>query len=146
MPMARRGRRRTRPSRSALALRWIGALVLVGIAVAYVHPLREWRGGGGGGGGGQARGGPSAGARKAGGAPLRHDRDRRVEEEARAPGLRKVGDTMIGWTTKRWSPGSSDVLPGPSGGRRFAARTAFLRLRNRLRSGPTASPFRRPTT
>lgn len=43
MPMARRGRRRTRPSRSALALRWIAALVLVGIAVAYVHPLREWR-------------------------------------------------------------------------------------------------------
>ncbi|MGH3005558.1 MAG: FtsB family cell division protein [Gaiellaceae bacterium] len=41
--MARRGRRRTRPSRSALALRWIGALVLVAIAVAYVHPLREWR-------------------------------------------------------------------------------------------------------
>jgi cell division protein FtsB len=43
MPMARRGRRRTRPSRSALALRWIGALVLVAIAVAYVHPLRAYR-------------------------------------------------------------------------------------------------------
>jgi cell division protein FtsB len=43
MPMARRGRRRTRPSRPALALRWIGALVLVAIAVAYVHPLREFR-------------------------------------------------------------------------------------------------------
>ena len=43
MPMARRGRRRTRPSRSALALRWIGALVLVAIAVAYVHPLRAWQ-------------------------------------------------------------------------------------------------------
>jgi cell division protein FtsB len=40
--MARRGRR-ARPSRSALALRWIGALVLVAIAVAYVHPLREFR-------------------------------------------------------------------------------------------------------
>lgn len=43
MPMARRGRR-SRPSRSALALRWVGALVLVAIAVAYVHPLREFQG------------------------------------------------------------------------------------------------------
>jgi cell division protein FtsB len=43
MPMARRGRRRTRPSRSALALRWIGALILVAIAVAYIHPFREFR-------------------------------------------------------------------------------------------------------
>ena len=40
-----RGRRRTarRPSRSALALRWIGALVLVAIAVGYVQPLRAYR-------------------------------------------------------------------------------------------------------
>jgi cell division protein FtsB len=45
MPMAARGRRRTsrRRSRSALALRWIGALVLVVIAVGYVQPLRAYR-------------------------------------------------------------------------------------------------------
>ncbi|MGH3035727.1 MAG: FtsB family cell division protein [Gaiellaceae bacterium] len=43
--MAARGRRRTsrRRSRSALALRWIGALVLVVIAVGYVQPLRAYR-------------------------------------------------------------------------------------------------------
>ena len=44
MPMAARGRRRTsRRSRSALALRWIGALVFVVIAVGYVQPLRAYR-------------------------------------------------------------------------------------------------------
>jgi cell division protein FtsB len=45
MPMAARGRRRTsrRRSRSALALRWIGAIVLVVIAVGYVQPLRAYR-------------------------------------------------------------------------------------------------------
>jgi cell division protein FtsB len=44
MPMASRGRRRrTRPSRSALAFRWIGALILLAIAVGYVHPLRAYR-------------------------------------------------------------------------------------------------------
>jgi cell division protein FtsB len=44
MPMAARGRRRTaRRSRSALALRWIGALVLVVIAVGYVQPLRAYQ-------------------------------------------------------------------------------------------------------
>jgi cell division protein FtsB len=43
--MAARSRRRTsrRRSRSALALRWIGALVLVVIAVGYVQPLRAYR-------------------------------------------------------------------------------------------------------
>jgi cell division protein FtsB len=43
--MGARGRRRTarRPSRSALALRWIAALVLVAIAVGYVQPLRAYR-------------------------------------------------------------------------------------------------------
>ena len=44
--MANRGRRassRTRPSRSALALRWLAALVLVAIAVGYVHPIRAYR-------------------------------------------------------------------------------------------------------
>jgi type II secretory pathway component PulJ len=40
--MAARGRRR-RPSRSALALRWLGAAVLVVIAVAYVQPIRAYR-------------------------------------------------------------------------------------------------------
>jgi cell division protein FtsB len=38
--MARGGRR---PSRSALALRWLGAAVLVAIAVAYVQPLRAYQ-------------------------------------------------------------------------------------------------------
>lgn len=42
MPMAARGRRR-RPSRSALALRWLGAAVLIAIAVAYVQPIRAYR-------------------------------------------------------------------------------------------------------
>jgi cell division protein FtsB len=40
--MAARGRRR-RPSRSALALRWLGAAVLVAIAIAYVQPIRAFR-------------------------------------------------------------------------------------------------------
>ena len=34
--------RRRRPSRSALALRWLAAGVLVAIAIAYVHPLRAY--------------------------------------------------------------------------------------------------------
>jgi len=39
-----RGRRTRsqRPSRSRLALRWLGAAVLVAVAVAYVHPLRSY--------------------------------------------------------------------------------------------------------
>jgi cell division protein FtsB len=43
--MPARGRRRTarRPSRSALALRWIGILVLLAVALAYVQPLRSYR-------------------------------------------------------------------------------------------------------
>jgi cell division protein FtsB len=42
--MAARGRRRIRRrSRSALALRWIGLLVLVVIAIGYVQPLRAYR-------------------------------------------------------------------------------------------------------
>jgi cell division protein FtsB len=32
-----------RPSRSALALRWLGAGVLAAIALAYVQPLRSYR-------------------------------------------------------------------------------------------------------
>jgi cell division protein FtsB len=35
-------RRRRRPSRSSLALRWLGVLVLVAIGLAYVHPLRSY--------------------------------------------------------------------------------------------------------
>jgi cell division protein FtsL len=34
---------RRRPSRSKLALRWIGAAVLVVIAVSYIHPLTSYR-------------------------------------------------------------------------------------------------------
>ncbi len=43
--MAARGRRHAprRRSRSAVALRWIGALVLLAIAAAYVQPLRAYR-------------------------------------------------------------------------------------------------------
>ena len=42
MPMARRGRR-IRPSRSTLALRWVGVVVLAAIALSYVHPIRSYR-------------------------------------------------------------------------------------------------------
>jgi cell division protein FtsB len=34
--------RRRRPSRSTLALRWLGVAVLVVIALSYVHPLRSY--------------------------------------------------------------------------------------------------------
>jgi cell division protein FtsL len=34
---------RRRPSRSKLALRWVGAAVLVLIALSYVHPLTSYR-------------------------------------------------------------------------------------------------------
>ena len=34
--------RRRRPSRSALALRWLALGVLAAIAIAYVHPLRSY--------------------------------------------------------------------------------------------------------
>ena len=35
-------RRRRRPARSALALRWLGVAVLVAIALSYIHPLRSY--------------------------------------------------------------------------------------------------------
>jgi cell division protein FtsB len=35
--------RRTRPSRSSLALRWLGVAAFVIIALSYVHPLRSYR-------------------------------------------------------------------------------------------------------
>ena len=34
---------RRRPSRSKLALRWLGAAVLVVIALSYIHPLTSYR-------------------------------------------------------------------------------------------------------
>lgn len=34
---------RRRPARSTLLLRWLGLLVLLAIALAYVHPLRSYR-------------------------------------------------------------------------------------------------------
>jgi cell division protein FtsB len=34
---------RRRRSRSALAVRWLGAAVVLAIAAAYVHPLRSYR-------------------------------------------------------------------------------------------------------
>jgi cell division protein FtsB len=34
--------RRRRPSRSSLALRWLGVVVVVAIGLAYVHPLRNF--------------------------------------------------------------------------------------------------------
>jgi cell division protein FtsB len=45
MPMAARGRRHAsrRRSRSARALRWIGLLVLVVIAIGYIQPLRAYQ-------------------------------------------------------------------------------------------------------
>lgn len=42
--MATRSRRRSsRRSRSAVALRWVGALVVVAILFAYVQPFRSYR-------------------------------------------------------------------------------------------------------
>jgi cell division protein FtsB len=35
--------RRRRPSRSTLALRWLGITALVVIALSYVHPLRSYQ-------------------------------------------------------------------------------------------------------
>jgi cell division protein FtsB len=45
MPMAARGRRRAskRPSKSALALRWIGVAILLVVAVGYVQPIRAYQ-------------------------------------------------------------------------------------------------------
>jgi cell division protein FtsB len=34
--------RRRRPSRSSIALRWLGVVVVVAIGLAYVHPLRSY--------------------------------------------------------------------------------------------------------
>jgi cell division protein FtsL len=34
---------RRRPSRSKLALRWVGAAILVAIALSYIHPLTSYR-------------------------------------------------------------------------------------------------------
>jgi cell division protein FtsB len=34
--------RRRRPSRSSLALRWLGVVLLLAIGLAYVHPLRSY--------------------------------------------------------------------------------------------------------
>jgi cell division protein FtsB len=52
MPMASRearrparhaGRKARRPSRSKRALRWIGLVVLLAVAIGYVQPLRAYR-------------------------------------------------------------------------------------------------------
>ena len=45
MPMAARGRRRAskRPSKSALALRWIGVAILLVVAAGYVQPIRAYQ-------------------------------------------------------------------------------------------------------
>jgi cell division protein FtsB len=34
--------RRRRPSRSSLALRWLGVAVVLAIGLAYIHPLRNY--------------------------------------------------------------------------------------------------------
>jgi cell division protein FtsB len=36
-------RRRRRPARSALALRWLGVAVFVAIALSYIHPLQSYQ-------------------------------------------------------------------------------------------------------
>ena len=35
-------RKRRRPSRSSVALRWLAVVALAAIAVAYVHPIRSY--------------------------------------------------------------------------------------------------------
>ena len=59
--------------------------------------------------------------------------------------LGREGGTMIWWTTRESSLGSSAGLPAHSGGLRRAVRTAFRRLRNRRRSELTGSPSRPPS-
>lgn len=34
---------RRRPSRSKIAIRWLGAAILVAIALSYIHPLTSYR-------------------------------------------------------------------------------------------------------
>lgn len=88
-------RKRRRPSRSSIALRWLAVVVLTAIAVAYVHPIRSYM---------DARG--QVERRKADIAALEREQerlDRRidvaetdefVEREARKLGLVKPGERL----------------------------------------------------
>jgi cell division protein FtsB len=88
--------RRRRPSRSALALRWLALVVLAVIAAAYVHPLRAYL---------AAR--DDVGRRRAEVRGLEHERraleerlalartDAFVEREARKLGLVRPGERLF---------------------------------------------------
>lgn len=89
-------RRRRRPSRSSLALRWLAVVVLAAIAVAYVHPIRSYA---------DARG--EVDQRKADIAALEREQERLdarikvaetddfVEREARKLGLVRPGERLF---------------------------------------------------
>ncbi len=89
-------RRRRRPSRSSLALRWLAVVVLAAIAAAYVHPIRSYM---------DARG--EVDGRKADIAALEREQERLdarikvaetdefVEREARKLGLVRPGERLF---------------------------------------------------
>jgi len=89
-------RKRRRPSRSSLALRWLAVVVLAAIAVAYVHPIRSYT---------DARG--EVDSRKADIAALEREQERLdarievaktdefVEREARKLGLVRPGERLF---------------------------------------------------
>lgn len=116
MPMARRGRR-SRPSRSTLALRWVGALVLLAIAFGYVHPIRAYR---------EAR--AEVDSRRAetarlerGNAELARRLERAetpafVEREARRLGLVRPGERLFIVTgVEKWRKNQASGRPGSAG-------------------------------
>ena len=104
--MAPRSSARRRPPRRRLALRWLGLLVLLAVAFAYVRPLRAYQ---------HARSQVAAGERdvaalQAANRALRHrlartDTDEFVLEEARKLGLVRPGERLFivkqGETPKR---------------------------------------------
>ena len=94
--MARRSSARRRPPRRKIALRWLGLLVLIAVAVAYVRPLRAYQ---------HARSQVAAAQRdaaalEAANRALRHrlartDTDQFVLEEARRLGLVRPGERLF---------------------------------------------------
>lgn len=89
-------RKRRRPSRSSVALRWLAVVALAAIAVAYVHPIRSYM---------DARG--QVERRKADIAALEREQERLerridvaetdefVEREARKLGLVRPGEKLF---------------------------------------------------